>query len=199
MLSILYHWNIPTLCRSSCVIICYTCNKVKLLNFTVSKNDQVFYPLIQWDSLFLLSDIMLWHWTSFITRGILFQKLNWYRQQDLMILSQCHSLTAEVTCTVSCVLGRVQLSAAPRSVAASFPFLCNCPGKNTGEGCHLLLQGVLLTPGLNPRLSHLLHWQAGSLPLRHLGAQTWPGISLSTEKQSLPKFISAKYLKYNTV
>ena len=96
MLSILYHWNIPTLCRSSCVIICYTCNKVKLLNFTVSKNDQVFYPLIQWDSLFLLSDIMLWHWTSFITRGILFQKLNWYRQQDLMILSQCHSLTAEV-------------------------------------------------------------------------------------------------------
>ena len=141
MLSILYHWNIPTLCRSSCVIICYTCNKVKLLNFTVSKNDQVFYPLIQWDSLFLLSDIMLWHWTSFITRGILFQKLNWYRQQDLMILSQCHSLTAEVTCTMLCVLGHVQLSAAPRSVAASFPFLWNCPGKNTGEGCHLLLQG----------------------------------------------------------
>ena len=52
------------LCRSSCIIICYTFNKVKLLNFTVSKNDQVLYPLIQWDSLFLLSDIMLWHWTS---------------------------------------------------------------------------------------------------------------------------------------
>ena len=47
------------LCRSSCIIICYTFNKVKLLNFTVSKNDQVLYPLIQWDSLFLLSDIML--------------------------------------------------------------------------------------------------------------------------------------------
>ena len=158
------------LCRSSCIIICYTFNKVKLLNFTVSKNDQVLYPLIQWDSLFLLSDIMLWHWTSFITRGILFQKLNWYRQQDLMILSQCHSSTAEVTCTMLRVLGRARLSATPRSVAASFPFLWNCPGKDTGESCHLFLQGVFLTPGLNPCLSHLLHWQADSSPLCHLGS-----------------------------
>ena len=39
------------------------------------------------------------------------------------------------------------------------------PGKNTGVGCHFLLQGIFLTQGLNPRLLHLLHWQAGSLPL----------------------------------
>ena len=39
------------------------------------------------------------------------------------------------------------------------------PGKNTGVGCHALLQGVFLTQGLNPRILHLLHWQAGSLPL----------------------------------
>ena len=37
--------------------------------------------------------------------------------------------------------------------------------KNTGVGCHALLQGIFLTQGLNPRLLHLLHWQAGSLPL----------------------------------
>ena len=35
------------------------------------------------------------------------------------------------------------------------------PGKNTGVGCHSLLQGFFPTQGSNP---HLLHWQAGSLP-----------------------------------
>ena len=30
---------------------------------------------------------------------------------------------------------------------------------------HALLQGIFLTQGLNPHLLHLLHWQAGSLPL----------------------------------
>ena len=34
--------------------------------------------------------------------------------------------------------------------------------KNTGAGCHGLLQGIFPTQGSNPRL---LHWQAGSLPL----------------------------------
>ena len=32
-------------------------------------------------------------------------------------------------------------------------------------GSHSLLQGIFPTQGSNPRLSHLLHWQAGSLPL----------------------------------
>ena len=39
------------------------------------------------------------------------------------------------------------------------------PGKNTGVGCRALLQGIFSTQGLNPCLLHLLHWQAGSLPL----------------------------------
>ena len=38
------------------------------------------------------------------------------------------------------------------------------PGKNTGVGCHALLQGIFPTQGLNLRLLRLLHWQAGSLP-----------------------------------
>ena len=37
--------------------------------------------------------------------------------------------------------------------------------KNTGVGCRALLQGVFPTQGPNPRLSCLLHWQMGSLPL----------------------------------
>ena len=43
----------------------------------------------------------------------------------------------------------------------------NFPDKNARVGCHFLLQGIFLTQGLNP---HLLHWQADSLPLSHLGS-----------------------------
>ena len=40
------------------------------------------------------------------------------------------------------------------------------PGKNTGEGCHFLHQGIFLTQGWNPCLPH---WQAYGLPLSHWG------------------------------
>ena len=36
------------------------------------------------------------------------------------------------------------------------------PGKKTGVGCHLLLQGIFPTQGLNPHLLCLLHCQADS-------------------------------------
>ena len=39
------------------------------------------------------------------------------------------------------------------------------PGKNTGVGCHFLLQEIFQTQGLNPGLLHLLHGPPGSLPL----------------------------------
>ena len=38
-------------------------------------------------------------------------------------------------------------------------------GKNTGVGCHSLLQGIFPIQGWNPSLFCLLHWQPGSLPL----------------------------------
>ena len=41
---------------------------------------------------------------------------------------------------------------------------------NTGKGCHFLLQGIFPTQRSNPHLLHLLHWQACSLPLCHLGS-----------------------------
>ena len=44
------------------------------------------------------------------------------------------------------------------------------PGKNTGEGCHFLHQGIFPTQGLNLSLLYLLHWQANSLLLGHLGS-----------------------------
>ena len=39
------------------------------------------------------------------------------------------------------------------------------PDKNTGAGCHLLLQAIFLTQRSN---THLLHWQAESIPLSYL-------------------------------
>ena len=45
------------------------------------------------------------------------------------------------------------------------------PGKNTGVGCHFLLQGIFLTQGWNPGL---LHWQPDSLPLSHPRTLSYP-------------------------
>ena len=41
------------------------------------------------------------------------------------------------------------------------------PGENIRAVCHFLLQGIVLTQGSNLRL---LHWQADSLPVSHLGS-----------------------------
>ena len=61
------------------------------------------------------------------------------------------------------------------------PTLCEAPGpgpgllcpwgspvKNTGVGCHIFLQRIFLTKGLNPCF---LHWQMHCLPLSHLGSR----------------------------
>ena len=62
-------------------------------------------------------------------------------------------------------LSRVQLIAShgQRSLVGCSPW--DSPGKNTGVGCHGLLQGIFPTQGSNVHLLHLLHWQAGLLPL----------------------------------
>ena len=43
------------------------------------------------------------------------------------------------------------------------------PGKNTGVGCHVLLQGIFPTQGSNPGL---LHCRQTLYPLSHQGSQT---------------------------
>ena len=55
------------------------------------------------------------------------------------------------------------------------------PGKNTGVGCHFILQGIFPTKGLNSRLLWLQHWQVGSLPLSHQGS---PSVRFSSVTQS---------------
>ena len=49
------------------------------------------------------------------------------------------------------------------SLPSSSTLLCpwDFPGKNSGVGCHSLLQRIFPTQGSNPGL---LHWQVDSLP-----------------------------------
>ena len=57
------------------------------------------------------------------------------------------------------------------------------PGKNTGVGCHFLLQGIFLIQGSNLYLLCLLHCQMDSLLLRHLGS---PAAAAAKSLQSCP-------------
>ena len=59
---------------------------------------------------------------------------------------------------------------------------CDSPGKKTAVGYHVLLQGIFPTRGSNPCL---LHWQAGSLPLSHLGSLH--SFSSSPQQAETPK------------
>ena len=53
----------------------------------------------------------------------------------------------------------------PMNCSPPTRLLCpwNSPGKNTGMGCHFLLQRIFPTQGSNLHLLHVLHWQADSL------------------------------------
>ena len=56
------------------------------------------------------------------------------------------------------------------------------PGKNTGVGCHFLLQRIFPTQRSNPYLWHLLHCRQVLYPLSHLGVlSTQPWLDVSTD------------------
>ena len=59
------------------------------------------------------------------------------------------------------------------------------PGKNTGVGCHALLQGIFPTQGSNLHLLGLLHWQAGSLSVISTWETPSPGAT-ATEPKCCP-------------
>ena len=74
----------------------------------------------------------------------------------------------EVVCAWS--VGKLCLTLQPHGLQ-SIRLLCpwDSPGKNTGVDCKSLLQGIFLTQGSNLSPLCLLHWQADSLPLSHVG------------------------------
>ena len=68
----------------------------------------------------------------------------------------------------------------------------NSPGKNTGVGCHVLLQGIFPTQGSNPGLHHwrrilhhlsqkgsprILEWVASPFSRGTSWPRNWPGVS----------------------
>ena len=57
--------------------------------------------------------------------------------------------------------------------------LQNFPGKNTGVGSRVLLQGIFLTQGWNPYHQRLLHWQVGFFTTVQLGIAWQRGIKVS--------------------
>ena len=98
-------------------------------------------------------------------------------------------------------------------VAQSCPTLCDpmdcsppgssvhgdSPGKNTGEGCHVLLQGIFPTQGSNPGLPHcrkilyclshqesprILEWVAYPFSRETFWPRNWTGVSCWATKEA---------------
>ena len=79
-------------------------------------------------------------------------------------------VSSEFYCMYTCMLSCVQLFVTPWAVARQAPLSMDFPGKNTGESCHFLLQGIFPAQGLNPHLLRLLHGQMDSLSVSHQGS-----------------------------
>ena len=104
----------------------------------------------------------------------------------LAILENCEILHApnglnpfslKPVCTRVCQVTSVVSDSVHPNGLQPTKLLCpwESPGKNTGVDCHALFQGIFLTQGSNPCLLHILHWQAGALPLTPPGK---PSLSL---------------------
>ena len=101
------------------------------------------------------------HFTVWATReGLTDEWIN--KMQCIYTMEYCRCLVAK-----SCSILLQPLGLWPARLFCPRDF----PGKNTGVGCHFLLQGIFPTQGLNPCL---LQWQADSLPLSHLGSPLEP-------------------------
>ena len=71
--------------------------------------------------------------------------------------------------------------------------LWDSPGKNTGEGCHALLQGIFPTQGSTPGLFTLLRWQWVLYHQRHLGGPPPPHTSFIFSHKSSNKITSSPF------
>ena len=84
----------------------------------------------------------------------------------------------------ACVLSHfshVQLFATLWTVVRQAPLSME-PGKNTGVGCHALLQGIFLTQGLNLGVLNLLRWHTSFLPLLPAGKPALRPMSLRPKR-----------------
>ena len=78
--------------------------------------------------------------------------IEWHKLCFIHFVRISHAHSSKRVCVCECMLSHAQLFTTPWAAACPW----DSPGKNTGAGCHFLLQGIFLTQGSNPRL---LHWQ----------------------------------------
>ena len=64
----------------------------------------------------------------------------------LWFLWRCRYVLFAIVCVCSVMFDSV----IPWTVACQAPHPWNFPSKNTGKGCHFLLQGIFPTPGIEP-------------------------------------------------
>ena len=85
------------------------------------------------------------------------------RKMQIKTIERFHLTPAQMT------INKRQIITVENSLAGSQKFLCpwNFPGKNTGVGCHFLLQRIFLNQGWN---SGLLHCRQMLYHLSHLGS-----------------------------
>ena len=74
------------------------------------------------------------------------------KEETTVLICRSHSKCPGVLCVCVFKLSRIQLFGTPWTADHQAPL--SFPGKNTGVGCHALLQGIFPTQGSN---SHLLH------------------------------------------
>ena len=102
-------------------------------------------------------------WASMDNRCSIFTMNNWI----CTFINPGHLQVCVYVCVCMCVLSHVWLCDPMEPTSLLCPW--DLPDKNTGVGCHFLLQGIFLIQGSNLHLLHLLHWQVGSLPPVPLG------------------------------
>ena len=111
----------------------------------------------------------------------------YYRFPVFRLLTLCvHMYTCKHTCMRAKSLQSCPALCYPMVTAR---LLCpwDSPSKNTGMGCHALLQGIFLTQGSNPHLLGPLHWWVDSLPLAPPGKPTYiPAAAVAKSFQSCP-------------
>ena len=85
--------------------------------------------------------------------------------KTLNVKTSFQKYISRYVCMYVCALSRVRLFVIPGTVARQTT-LCpwDFPGKDTGVGCHFLLQRIFQTQGSNLHLLCPLHWQVASLP-----------------------------------
>ena len=116
----------------------------------------------------------------------------------VLMIQRCKSSQTGLPSSVVCVCVCVCVCARACLVIQFCPILCNLmdpgrflcawdsPGKNTGVGCHSLVQGLFLTQGLNPCLLRCRQI------LYHLSDQGSPEYFVSTGKYNMENSLQIK-------